>query len=231
MTKSKGILKGKRKGQIFLVCTVIMIIYMLSFVNIIYELNKTQYTKAIDTQEFQAAYENFKTETNNFVIAMLANYSLITTVIDSNATAGTILQNWLDFAEMQMISKGYVAVFEIDEIVPVILPILLANVNGRLTFIGDVDVYMESNYMTIDTQFSFNLNYTISYVNTAINAIIEFSSQSLLGISYIGYAQVTINGLPTTNLNNGTYIYSAPLAPGDIIQGVTAEQIIVIRTA
>lgn len=228
--KFKQFLKDNKKGQIFLVCTVIMTIYMLSFINIVYELNRTQYTEEIAVNEFQATFDNFRTETDEYVISMLANFSQPATIIDSNATAGTILQSWLDFAEIQMLSKGYIAVFEIDELIPAVLPIELVSTNGRMSFRGDIDVYMECNYMSIVTQLSYSVNYTLVYTNTATNAIIDFYYETVFGINYLGYSQVTVNAAATTDLYNGTYIYSAPLAPGDIVVGVSAEQVIVTLT-
>lgn len=200
---------------------------MLSFISIVYELNVTQYSETNAVEEFENAYQNFRTETNNFVFSLLANFSQPTSVITSDAIAGQLLQDWLDFAELQMIGKGYIAIFEIDEIIPITTPVELVNVNGRLGFRGTVDVYMESSYMSIDTQFNYNINYTLSYVNTATNALIEFSFQTLTGTEYIGYATVTVNAGATTNYYNGTYLAAAPLVGGDTILAITDEQIIV----
>jgi hypothetical protein len=222
----KKLLKD-RKGQIFLVCTVIITIYMLSFINIVYELNVTQYTEINAIEEFEDVYQNFRTETNNYIISLLANFSQPGSIITTNAIAGQLLQDWLDFAELQMFSKGYIAIFEIDEIIPITLPVELVNANGRLGFRGDIDVYLESSYMSIDTQFSYNMNYTLAYVNTATNALIEFSLQTLTGIEYIGYATVTVNAGATTSYYNGTYLAGAPLVGGDTIEATTEEQIIV----
>ncbi|MCK5299222.1 MAG: hypothetical protein KAJ76_09965, partial [Candidatus Heimdallarchaeota archaeon] len=129
--KIKQFMKDNKRGQIFLVCAVIMTIYMLSFINIVYELNRTQYTEGLEIEEFQSAFDNFRTETNDYVISMLANFSQPATIIDSNTTAGLILQDWLDFAEVQMLGKGYIAVFEIDELIPAVLPVELVSTNGR----------------------------------------------------------------------------------------------------
>jgi hypothetical protein len=225
--KFKQFLKDNKKGQIFLVCTVIMTIYMLSFINIVYELNRTQYTEELEINEFQAAFDNFRTETDSYVINMLANFSQPATIIDSNLTAGTILQSWLDFAEIQMVSKGYIAIFEIDELIPAVLPVELVSTNGRMSFTGDIDVYMECNYMSIEIQLSYNIDYILTYTNTASNAIIDFYSDSIHGINYLGYSQVTVNAAATIDLFNGTYIYGTPLAPGDVVVGVSPEQIIV----
>ncbi|MCK5046373.1 MAG: hypothetical protein KAS22_07325, partial [Candidatus Heimdallarchaeota archaeon] len=92
--KIKQFMKDNKRGQIFLVCAVIMTIYMLSFINIVYELNRTQYTEGLEIEEFQSAFDNFRTETNDYVISMLANFSQPATIIDSNTTAGLILQDW-----------------------------------------------------------------------------------------------------------------------------------------
>ncbi|MHA1244828.1 MAG: hypothetical protein ACTSP7_09695, partial [Candidatus Heimdallarchaeota archaeon] len=67
------------------------------------------------------------------------------------------------------------------------------------------------------------------YLNTATNGYITLSYQDASSQNYVGYAEVTVNGGATINLYNGTYIYSAPLAPCDVIQCITAEQIIVTR--
>ncbi|NHJ48057.1 MAG: hypothetical protein FK733_09740 [Asgard group archaeon] len=226
----KSILKKNwkdRKGQIFLVCTVIITIYLLSFINIIYELNVNQYTETTTVEEFEAAYQNFKTETNGYVTSLLANYTQPGSIIATNATAGQLLQSWLDFAELQMISRGYIAIFEINEIIPTTVPVELVSSNGFVGFRGLIDIYMECNYLSIDTQFSYDMNYTLSYVNTATNALIEFSFGSLSGIEYLGYATVTVNAAPTTSYNNGTYLAAAPLVGGDVIEATTADQIIV----
>ncbi|NHJ40391.1 MAG: hypothetical protein FK731_10200 [Asgard group archaeon] len=227
----KSILNKKtfkdKKGQIFLVCTIIIAIYMLSFISIIYELNVAQYSETNAVKEFENSFQNFRTETNNFVISLLANFSQPASIITSDAIAGQLLQDWLNFAELQMISKGYIAIFDIDEIIPITTPVELVNVNGRLGFRGTIDVYLECSYMSIDTQFNYNMNYTLSYVNTATNALIEFSLQTLTGIEYLGYATVTVNAGATTNYYNGTYLASAPLVGGDTIQATTTEQIIV----
>lgn len=225
--KIKQFMKDKKRGQIFLVCAVIMTIYMLSFINIVYELNRTQYTEGLEIEEFQATFDNFRTETNAYVISMLANFSQPATIIDSNTTAGLILQDWLDFAEVQMLSKGYIAVFEIDELIPAVLPVELVSINGHMSFRGDIDVYMECNYMSIVTQLSYNIDYTLTYTNTATNVIIDFYYDTVFGITYLGYSQVTVNAAATTDLYNGTYLYTAPLAPGDVVIGVSAEQVIV----
>ncbi|NHJ84146.1 MAG: hypothetical protein FK734_01705 [Asgard group archaeon] len=220
-------LKQNKRAQIFLVCTVIMTIYMLSFVNIVYELNVQQYNKTIETDEFEAAFDNLRTETNDFIISMMANFSQPTTIITSNIIAGQILQNWLDFAQQQIVSKGYVAVLEIDDIIPTTLPVELLNQNGRIAFTGTIDVYMECNYMTIDTQFNYEIEYLVSYTNTATEAIIDVYYNSLVGSSYIGYAIVTVNAASTTSYYNGSYIYPAPLVGGDTIQCTTPEQILI----
>ncbi|NHJ31987.1 MAG: hypothetical protein FK732_03910 [Asgard group archaeon] len=225
--KIKQFMRDNKKGQIFLVCAVIMTIYMLSFINIVFELNRTQYTEGIEIREFQATFDNFRTETNDFVVNMLANFSQPATIIDSNITAGIILQNWLDFSEVQMLGKGYIAVFDIDEIIPGVLPVELVSANGRMSFRGDIDVFMECNYMSIVTQLSFNFSYSLTYTNTATNAIIDFYYETVLGITYLGYSQVTVNAAPTIDLFNGTYIHSAPLAPADIVVGTSADQVIV----
>ena len=214
----------KKKGQIFLVCTIIIIIYMLSFIGVIYELNAYQYTQAIEMEKFQSTYENFETETNNFVLALTANATQPGTIITSNAVAAQFLQDWLDFAEKEIITKGYAAFFDIDELSPT-LPVEIVNVNTRVGFRANIDVYMKSNYMTIDTQFSYNFNYIISYVNTATNARITFRFENQFGVKYIGYAIVTVNNLATTDWNNGTYIYSSPLVAGNIIRAISLEQI------
>jgi hypothetical protein len=226
----KRFLKDNRKGQIFLVCAVIMTIYMLSFINIVYELNRTQYTEELEINEFQAAFDNFRTETDAYVITMLANFSQPATIIDSDTTAGLILQDWLDFAAVQMLAKGYIAVFEIDELIPGVQPVELINVNGVVSFRGDIDVYMECNYMSIVTQLSYDISYTLTYTNTATNAIIDFYVDTTLEINYLGYAQVTVNAGPTVDLFNGTYIYSAPLVGGDVVVGISPEQVIVTLT-
>jgi hypothetical protein len=93
-----------------------------------------------------------------------------------------------------------------------------------------IDVLLENNYLTIDTQLICYFDYTTTYVNSATNGYITLSYQDSYTQSYLGYAEVTVNGGATTNLFNGTYIYSAPLAPGDVIQCTTSEQIIVTRT-
>ena len=133
-------LKNNRKAQIFLVCTIIITIYMLSFITIVYELNFTQYSRTTEITEFKATYENLKTETGAFMKGMLANYSQIATLIDSNITAGTYLQNWLDFVEAQIVAKGYFVVLEINEIVPVTLPIEIAKGDGYTSIRANVDI-------------------------------------------------------------------------------------------
>ena len=67
--------------------------------------------------------------------------------------------------------------------------------------------------------------------NTATNGYVTLLLDDGADFYNLGYAEVTVNGSPTVNLYNGTYIYSAPLAPGDVIQCTTSEQIIVTRTA
>jgi len=126
-----------------------------------------------------------------------------------------------------MIQKGFVAVFELDEIVPVVLPVELVTSNGRIGFRGDIDVYMECNYMSIEVQWKYNFNYTLTYVNTATTALIEFSCQTIYSVNLLGYAQVTVDGGPTTNFYNGTYLYGTPLTGGETIQATSTEQIIV----
>ncbi|MHA1125669.1 MAG: hypothetical protein ACTSO7_08430 [Candidatus Heimdallarchaeota archaeon] len=222
-------LKSSKRGQIFLVCTVIIIIYMLSFITIIFELNKNQYTQIVETKDIENAFENFKVETNNFMLGMLANYSLPATLIDSNATASIFLQDWLDFAEKQMIARGYIAIFEIDEIVPVTLPIEIVKINGRMAIRAYIDVMLANNYLTIDTQLVCYYNYSTTYVNTATNGYITLYCEDSYNQNFVGYAEVTVNGATTANLYNGTYVYSAPLAPGDVIQCVTTDQIIITR--
>jgi len=111
MNKKKSFLaklQSSKKGQIFLVCTVIIIIYLLSFISIVFELNKNQYSQNVEINDIINAYENFKIETQDFMLGMLANYSLPATLIDSNVTAASFLQDWLDFAERQMIARGYI---------------------------------------------------------------------------------------------------------------------------
>ncbi|MFW9923055.1 MAG: hypothetical protein ACFFDW_07170 [Candidatus Thorarchaeota archaeon] len=219
-------LKNKR-GQVFLVCTVIIIIYMLSFITIVYELNLTQFSKNTEIKDFQSSYENFKTETSNFMKSMLANYSQITTIIDSNATAGQLLEDWLNFAEQQMFAKGYFAVFEINEIIPITTPIELVKGNGFLSITANIDVYLECNYLSIDVELQNYFRYELSYTNTATTAEINFYYVTLLNTIYMGYSQVTVNSLATLNLNNGTYIYSSPLVATDVVEGITSDQIIV----
>jgi len=223
-------LRKNNKAQIFLICTIIITIYMLSFITIIYELNVTQYSRTTELNEFQATYDNFKTETNAFMNGMLANYSQIATVIDSNITAGTILQNWLDFAESQILTKGYFAVLEINEIVPVTLPIEVVKGNGFISIRANIDIYLECNYLSIDTELQYDNRYTIEYTNTATTTIINFYYETNYGTNYIGYADVTINGSAATNYYNGTYIYNTPVVATDVIQGITPEQIIVSLT-
>jgi len=220
-------LKDNTNGQIFLVCTVIIIIYMLSFISIIYELNQSEYNRTSDISEFTATYNNFKTETDLFITSLLANYTQLGSIITTNATAGQIIQNWLDFAEQQMLQKGYVAVFEIDQYISPAIPVELVTANGRIGFRGDIDVYMESNYMSIDVQFSYNWNYTISYVNTATTALIQFNHQTVYSEILIGYAEVTVNAGATVDLYNGSYLFGAPLVGGDTVVGTTTDQIIV----
>ena len=219
----KSYLNSDKKAQVFLVCTVIITIYMLSFITIIYELNVNQYSRQAEITEFQAAYENFKTETDNFIFGMIANYSSVVTIIDSNATANTYLQNWLDFAEGQLFETGYFAVFEINNLI-------VAKGNGYVSITADIDLFMECNYMTIDTQLLYSYRYTITYTNTAIEAIINFYYDTNLETNFIGYATVTVNAVATTTFYNGTYTYAAPLVGGDIVQGITNDQILVILT-
>jgi len=223
-------LKKKNKAQIFLICTIIITIYMLSFITIVYELNVTQYSRTTELAEFQATYDNLKTETNAFMKGMLTNYSQIATVIDSNITAGTILQNWLDFAESQILAKGYFAILEINEIVPVTLPIEVAKGNGFVSIRANINIYLECNYLTIDTELQYDYRYTIEYTNTATTTVINFYYVTSYGITYLGYADVTVNTLATTNYYNGTYVYNVPAVATDVIQGITPEQIIVSLT-
>lgn len=222
-------LQSSKKGQIFLVCTVIIIIYLLSFISIVFELNKTQYSQTVEINDIKNAYENFRIETKDYMLGMLANYSLPATLIDSNATAGSFLQDWLDFAEKQMIARGYIAIFEIDEIIPTTLPIEIVNINGRASIRAYIDVLLENNYLTIDTQLIYYFSYSSTYINTATNGYITLSYDNSYDQNFVGYADVRVNGAVTVNLYNGTYVYSAPLAPGDIIQCTTSEQIIVTR--
>ena len=219
----KSYLKDNKKAQVFLVCTVIITIYMLSFITIIYELNVNQYSRQAEITEFQAAYENFKTESDNFIHGMIANYSSVVTIIDSNATANTYLQNWLDFAEGQLFETGFFAVFEINSL-------LVAKGNGYVSLIADIDLFMECNYMTIDTQLLYSYRYTLTYTNTATEAIISFYYDTSLSTNYIGYGTVTVNAAATTTNYNGTYIYGTPLVGGDVVQGITNNQILVILT-
>jgi len=217
-------LTKEKKGQIFLVCTVIIIIYMLSFIGIVYELNVRQYTKTIETQNFEAAFENFQTESTQFVHSLMANYSQPLTIIVSNATAIQLMTDWLTFAEQQFSLRGYTAVLEIDQTV---VPFQLVKANGFIGFQGRIAVYVSCSYETIDTQFTYEVNYTLSYVNQPTYALIELSYQSSEGISLIGFADITVNGAPTTNYYNGTYYYSAPLVATDTVQAITDDQIIV----
>jgi hypothetical protein len=186
-----------------------------------------QYTETTATEEFEASYQNFRTETNDFVISLIANYTQPGSYITTNAIAGQLLQNWLDFSELQMVSRGYIAIFEINEIVPITTPVELVTANGFVGFRGYIDVYMECNYLSIDTQFVYEMNYTLTYVNTASNALIEFAFRSLYGLEYLGYATVTVNAAPTLNYNNGTYLAAAPLVGGDVVEATTQDQIIV----
>ncbi|MBN1331135.1 MAG: hypothetical protein JXA54_16810 [Candidatus Heimdallarchaeota archaeon] len=220
-------LKDNTKGQVFLVCTVIIIIYMLSFISIVYELNQNQYNRTSDINKFTASYNNFKTETDSFITSLIANYTQPGSIIVTNATAGQIIQNWLDFAEEQMIQKGYVAIFEINQYISPAIPVELVTTNGRIGFRGNIDVYMKSNYMSIDVQFSYNCNFTLSYVNTATSALIQFTHQTVYSENFIGYAEVTVNAGLTINLYNGTYLFGAPLVSGDTVVGTTENQIIV----
>lgn len=216
-------LKDNKSGQIFLVCTVIITIYMLSFITIVYELNVNQYSRNTEIAEFQSSYENFRTETEGFMKGMIANYSSIVTVIDSDATATQYLQNWLDFSERQLLEKGYFAVFQINSL-------SLAKADGFISLDVDFDLYMECNYMTIDTNLPYSYLYTVSYTNTATTAIVSFSYDFNTVTNNIGYATVTINGAPTTNLYNGSYIYGTPLVAGDVILAITEDQIEVTLT-
>jgi hypothetical protein len=222
-------IKSAKRGQIFLVCTVIIVIYLLSFISIVFELNKTQYSQTIEINNMNNAFENFKTETGDYMKGMLANYSLPATLIDSNVTAATFLQAWLDFAEKQMVSNGYMAIFEIDQITP-INPIEVVQVNGRMSIEAYIDVLLASNYLTIDTQLSYYFSYETTYVNTVTNGYITLTLDDGANINNLGYAEVTVNGGTTVNLYNGTYVYSAPLGAGDVIECTTIEQIIVTRT-
>jgi len=219
----KKLLKEK-KGEIFLVCTIIIIIYMLSFIGILYELNVKQYNKTIEVQDFEAAFSNFQTETNNFVKSLLANYSQPLTIIVSNATAVQLMTNWLTFAEQQLALRGYTAVFAVEQTVE---PFLLRKANGFIGLQGRISVYLSCTYETIDTQFRYNINYTLSFTNQPTYALIELMGHSTSGDFYIGYAEVTVNGGATTSYYNGTYYYSAPLVATDTIQAITNEQIIV----
>lgn len=203
---------------------------MLSFINIVFELNQNQYAQTVAIDDIKNAFENFKIETNDFMLGMLANYSLPATLIDSNATASTFLQDWLDFAEKQMVARGYIAIFEIDEIIPTTLPIEIVKINGRMAVRANIDVLLANNYLTIDRQLFFYYNYSTTYINSATNGFINLYYEDNYDQNFVGYADVTVNGLPTGNFYNGTYVYSAPLAPGDVIQCVTAEQIIITRT-
>ncbi len=231
MNKKKSFLaklQSSKKGQIFLVCTVIIIIYLLSFISIVFELNKNQYSQNVEINDIINAYENFKIETQDFMLGMLANYSLPATLIDSNVTAASFLQDWFDFAERQMIARGYIAIFEIDQI-SAPEPIQIVKINGKMAITANIDVLLENNYLTIDRSLTFYFDYSTTYLNTATNGYITLSYQDASSQNYVGYAEVTVNGAATINLYNGTYIYSAPLAPGDVIQCITAEQIIVTR--
>jgi len=203
---------------------------MLSFINIVFELNQNQYAQTVAIDDIKNAFENFKIETNDFMLGMLANYSLPATLIDSNATASTFLQDWLDFAEKQMVARGYIAIFEIDEIVPITLPIEIVKINGRMSVRAYIDVLLANNYLTIDRQLICYYNYSTTYINSATNSFITLYYEDSYDQNFVGYADVTVNGLPTANFYNGTYVFSAPLAPGDVIQCVTAEQIIITRT-
>jgi hypothetical protein len=223
-------LKSNKRGQIFLVCTVVMIIYMLSFINILYELNLNQFTQSADTAEFEATFDNFRVETDQIIKGLLANYSQPGSVITTNSTAAQILDEWLTFSEKQVLKHGYIGIFEIDEIIPVSLPIELVKANGYLSIRCNIDVYMECSYSSIEIQLQYFYYYALEYTNTATNALIDFYYNDTTITNYIGYAEVTVNALPTTSLFNGTYIHSAPLVATDTIEGITQEQIIVSLT-
>ena len=154
---------------------------------------------------------------------MIANYSSPVTVIDSDATATQYLQNWLDFSERQLLEKGYFAVFEINSL-------SLTKADGLISLDVDFDIYLECNYMTIDSNLPYSYLYTLSYTNTATTAIVSFSYDFNAITNNIGYATVTINGAPTTNLYNGSYIYSSPLVGGDVVLAITEDQIEVTLT-
>lgn len=221
-------LNKRKKAQIFLVCTIIITIYMLSFITIVYELNVNQYSRTTELTEFQATYDNLKTETDAFIKGLLANYTLPTSVIADEIDAGAVLQTWLDFAEARILAKGYFAVLEINEIVPVTQPIAIGNGDGFASIQANIDIYMECNYLSIDTEFQYNYLYTMDA--SVGSSLISVYYTSIYGVNYIGYADVTVNGAATTNLYDGTYTYSAPLVAGDVIQAITPEQIIITLT-
>ncbi|MEA2071407.1 MAG: hypothetical protein U9O98_08965 [Asgard group archaeon] len=224
----RKIKKGKR-GQIFLVCTIIIIIYMLSFINVVYELNESQYTRPLQIAEFENTYQNFKTETRALIHTVLVNYTQPGTVITGNFSASQIVDQWLIYAEDRMLEKGYNAQFEIIPLLPPTLPVRVAKGNGYASILCNISIYMTCNYLTIDTELHIYHNYEIDYQNSTTFSSIILEYENIYNKGYEGYANVTINGIPAENLYNGTYLHSSPLGSGDIIQAITNENVIITR--
>ncbi|MBD3189855.1 MAG: hypothetical protein GF308_04390 [Candidatus Heimdallarchaeota archaeon] len=202
---------SNKKGQIFLVCTVIMTIYMLSFINIIYELNEKQFSYSPETTELEELYDNFIMETEDLLENLLINYTQPTSTMDE-AAATQYLQNWLDFIEARFIRRGYLAVIEIDPV----NSLDLSSGNSYESIECYLNIYLESNYLTIETQLQSKFNYSLIYTpNPGVDASVTFFYETLTERFYIGYGSVAINGQPTTDYFNGTYYYNLPPpAPG-----------------
>ncbi|TFG01481.1 MAG: hypothetical protein EU542_06890 [Promethearchaeota archaeon] len=219
----------KKRGEVFLVCTVVMIIYMLSFISVIYELNQTQYDQQTDTAEFEEAYHNFYVETKQFMHSLLANYSQPGSIITDDITAGQILDQWLEFSEQQMTERGYFASFEINWITPG-QPLEITEGDGFISIYCLIDVFLACNYLTIETQIETDLIYQLNYSNLVADALITFYYETIIERVYLGYSTVEVNGSPTESWLNGTYYHSSLLGAGDNIVATASNGIIVSST-
>ncbi len=195
----------RRKGQVFLLLTLLVLTFMISISSILFDIKKAEYMEpSPDIDESLEAWKNsVETIEQIFSIFISLNSKAGTPDDNYNTEVSTELVKLEDYLN----SRGFAAT-----ILLVGNAVYTAPVNGSTSFTslsGIVSIFINSISGTEISQV-LKLNVTYSAVVTSTTLVLTKSVNT--NINYL--SGCTINPASWTDMGNGAYTVPAPLAPG-----------------
>ena len=218
----------KDRGQVFILLTLLVMIYLVLIGTAALELNRAEY---VDPTPDTSAILPYVEQTNTYIEESVRLISArLTQGLETSASADTAFVQSLNDLRSFLTTKGISLTYTVDTSSFVYTQNLGAGtveseINGTVV----VDYMIKGLGTTVQIVRTFSLDYQMLAVNNGDTTV------TLLGyvngvFEAVGYASVTVNAVALTSLFNGTYTSAVSFTTGQAISATIDGTILLAGT-